>query len=83
MKIFASVAWKIIETLGNIKVESIILRLKESSTAHATKADDTPLCSSSNLGFWNNKNLSSNGKVKVSLTESSEDEVEEILAKAT
>ena len=83
MKIFASVAWKIIETIGIIKVESIILRLKESSIAHATKADDTPLCSSSNLDFWNNKNSSSNWKVKVSLTEASEDEVEEILAKAT
>ena len=67
MKVFASVAWKTIETIGNIEVESITLRLKESSTAHAT----------------NNKDSSSNGKVKVSLTESSEDEVEEILAKAT
>ena len=83
MKIFASEAWKTIETIGNIEVESITLRLKESSTAHATKADDTPLCSSSNFGFWNNKNSSSNGKVWVSLTESSEDELEEILAKAT
>ena len=83
MKIFAGVAWKSIETIGDIEVESITLRLKESSTADATKADDNPLCSSSNWGFWNNKNSNSNGKVQVSLTESSEDEVEEILAKAT
>ena len=33
--------------------------------------------------FETKKNSSLNGKVKVSLTESSEDEVEEILAKAT
>ena len=41
MKILASVAWKTIETVGNTEAEAILLRLKESSTAHATKADDT------------------------------------------